>query len=143
MYPADLRSNNLYVTLYVHWMYFFICYLFPFLALVIFNVAIYRRVSKIIFFLYCNLKMRKNLIPNTFISIESCKFNMFKKKILLTVIIKFSKIFIQHIVYFIFFMNIISESKQFKKNEFLQLIFLLTNLIKYGMCFNKRYNFFL
>lgn len=68
---------------------------------------------------------------------------MFKKKILLTVIIKFSKIFIQHIVYFIFFMNIISESKQFKKNEFLQLILLLTNLIKYGMCFNKRYNFFL
>ncbi|XP_043795344.1 FMRFamide receptor isoform X1 [Apis laboriosa] len=46
VYPADLRSNNLYVTLYVHWMYFFICYLFPFLALVIFNVAIYRRVRK-------------------------------------------------------------------------------------------------
>lgn len=46
VYPADLRSNNLYITLYVHWMYFFICYLFPFLALVIFNVAIYRRVRK-------------------------------------------------------------------------------------------------
>ncbi|XP_003698901.1 FMRFamide receptor [Apis florea] len=46
VYPADLRNNNLYVTLYVHWMYFFICYLFPFLALVIFNVAIYRRVRK-------------------------------------------------------------------------------------------------
>lgn len=49
--PADLRNNNLYVTLYVHWMYFFVCYLFPFLALVIFNGAIYRRVSKITFFL--------------------------------------------------------------------------------------------
>lgn len=46
LYPAELRSNDLYVTLYVHWMYFFICYLFPFLALVIFNVTIYRRVRK-------------------------------------------------------------------------------------------------
>ncbi|OAD60755.1 FMRFamide receptor [Eufriesea mexicana] len=46
LYPADLRDNNLYVTIYVHWMYFFICYLFPFLALVIFNAAIYRRVRK-------------------------------------------------------------------------------------------------
>ncbi|KOC65978.1 FMRFamide receptor [Habropoda laboriosa] len=46
LYPADLRSNDLYVTLYVHWMYFFICYLFPFLALVIFNAAIYQRVGK-------------------------------------------------------------------------------------------------
>ncbi|XP_012243009.1 FMRFamide receptor [Bombus impatiens] len=46
IYPADLRSNNLYVTVYVHWMYFFICYLFPFLALVIFNAAIYQRVRK-------------------------------------------------------------------------------------------------
>ncbi|KAG7197872.1 hypothetical protein KM043_001683 [Ampulex compressa] len=46
LYPAELRSNLLYVTLYVHWMYFFICYLFPFLALVIFNVAIYLRVRK-------------------------------------------------------------------------------------------------
>ncbi|XP_029032935.1 FMRFamide receptor [Osmia bicornis bicornis] len=44
--PANLRSSNLYVTLYVHWMYFFICYLFPFLALVIFNAAIYQRVRK-------------------------------------------------------------------------------------------------
>ncbi|XP_043253725.1 FMRFamide receptor-like isoform X2 [Colletes gigas] len=46
LYPAELRSNDLYVTLYVHWMYFFICYLFPFLALVIFNAAIYLRVRK-------------------------------------------------------------------------------------------------
>ncbi|XP_076232948.1 FMRFamide Receptor [Calliopsis andreniformis] len=44
--PADLRNNNLYVTVYVHWMYFFVCYLFPFLALVIFNAAIYQRVRK-------------------------------------------------------------------------------------------------
>lgn len=43
-YAAELRSNNLYVTLYVHWMYFFIYYLFPFLALVVFNAAIYQRV---------------------------------------------------------------------------------------------------
>ncbi|XP_076654762.1 FMRFamide Receptor isoform X2 [Halictus rubicundus] len=46
LYPAELRNNVLYVTLYVHWMYFFICYLFPFLALVIFNAAIYKRVRK-------------------------------------------------------------------------------------------------
>ncbi|XP_031844318.1 FMRFamide Receptor [Nomia melanderi] len=46
LYPADLRSNDLYVTLYVHWMYFFIYYLFPFLALVVFNAAIYQRVRK-------------------------------------------------------------------------------------------------
>ncbi|XP_076380449.1 FMRFamide Receptor isoform X1 [Megalopta genalis] len=46
VYPAELRNNDLYVTLYVHWMYFFICYLFPFLALVIFNAAIYKRVRK-------------------------------------------------------------------------------------------------
>ncbi|KAK9310692.1 hypothetical protein QLX08_000020 [Tetragonisca angustula] len=46
LYAADLRNNYLYVTIYVHWMYFFICYLFPFLALVIFNAAIYQRVRK-------------------------------------------------------------------------------------------------
>ncbi|XP_053987232.1 FMRFamide receptor-like [Hylaeus volcanicus] len=46
LYPAELRRNDLYVTLYVHWMYFFICYLFPFLALVVFNAAIYLRVRK-------------------------------------------------------------------------------------------------
>lgn len=82
--------------------------------------------------------MHKTSISNTFILIESCKLNILKK-ILLTVIIKFSKIFIQYIVYFIFFVNIIFENKHFKKDE---LILLLTNLIKYEMCFNKRYDFF-
>ncbi|KAK2584722.1 hypothetical protein KPH14_007055 [Odynerus spinipes] len=43
---APLRSNKLYVTVYVHWMYFFVCYSFPLIALIIFNVAIYRRVRK-------------------------------------------------------------------------------------------------
>ncbi|XP_043500458.1 FMRFamide receptor isoform X1 [Polistes fuscatus] len=44
--PASLRSNDLYVTVYVHWMYFFVCYSIPLIALIIFNVAIYRRVRK-------------------------------------------------------------------------------------------------
>ncbi|XP_012286429.1 FMRFamide receptor [Orussus abietinus] len=44
--PASLRESELYVTLYVHWMYFFVYYLFPFGCLVIFNFAIYRRVRK-------------------------------------------------------------------------------------------------
>lgn len=43
---ASLRSNELYVTVYVHWMYFFVCYSFPLVALIIFNVAIYLRVRK-------------------------------------------------------------------------------------------------
>lgn len=44
--PTELRSNEIYVTLYIHWMYFFIYYMFPFIALVIFNMAIYQRVRK-------------------------------------------------------------------------------------------------
>ncbi|KAK0081602.1 hypothetical protein PV325_011873 [Microctonus aethiopoides] len=44
--PAILRSNDLYITIYVNWMYFFVYYAFPFVALVVFNVAIYRRVRK-------------------------------------------------------------------------------------------------
>lgn len=47
--PAILRSNDLYITIYVNWMYFFVYYAFPFVALVVFNVAIYRRVSFIKF----------------------------------------------------------------------------------------------
>jgi hypothetical protein len=43
--PSKLRENKLYITIYVHWLYFFVCYAFPFAALVIFNVAIYKRVS--------------------------------------------------------------------------------------------------
>ncbi|XP_012056839.1 PREDICTED: FMRFamide receptor [Atta cephalotes] len=41
--PTELRSNEYYVILYIHWMYFFVYYMFPFIALVIFNTAIYRR----------------------------------------------------------------------------------------------------
>ncbi|XP_011879606.1 PREDICTED: FMRFamide receptor [Vollenhovia emeryi] len=44
--PTELRSNDYYVTLYIHWMYFFVYYMFPFIALLIFNTAIYRRVRK-------------------------------------------------------------------------------------------------
>ncbi|XP_047351438.1 FMRFamide receptor [Vespa velutina] len=44
--PAPLRDNNIYVTIYVHWMYFFVCYTIPLFALIIFNMAIYRRVRK-------------------------------------------------------------------------------------------------
>ncbi|XP_077274224.1 FMRFamide Receptor isoform X1 [Temnothorax americanus] len=41
--PTELRSNEHYVTLYINWMYFFVYYMFPFITLVIFNTAIYRR----------------------------------------------------------------------------------------------------
>ncbi|KAL0109321.1 hypothetical protein PUN28_014420 [Cardiocondyla obscurior] len=44
--PTELRSNVYYVTLYIHWMYFFVYYMIPFVVLVIFNTAIYRRVRK-------------------------------------------------------------------------------------------------
>ncbi|XP_011506266.1 PREDICTED: FMRFamide receptor-like [Ceratosolen solmsi marchali] len=44
--PTKLRQNKLYIAIYVHWLYFFVCYAFPFAALVIFNAAIYKRVSK-------------------------------------------------------------------------------------------------
>lgn len=43
--PTKLRENKLYIAVYVHWLYFFVYYAFPFVALVIFNVAIYNRVS--------------------------------------------------------------------------------------------------
>ena len=52
--PTKLRENKLYIAIYVHWSYFFVYYAFPFVALVIFNVAIYKRVSicaiKLVFF---------------------------------------------------------------------------------------------
>ncbi|XP_008555574.1 FMRFamide receptor [Microplitis demolitor] len=44
--PAILRSSDLYIKIYVNWMYFFVYYAFPFVMLVVFNVAIYRRVRK-------------------------------------------------------------------------------------------------
>ncbi|XP_063973983.1 FMRFamide receptor isoform X2 [Diachasmimorpha longicaudata] len=44
--PAILRSSDIYITIYVNWMYFFVYYAFPFVALVVFNIAIYRRVRK-------------------------------------------------------------------------------------------------
>ncbi|XP_043275248.1 FMRFamide receptor [Venturia canescens] len=44
--PANLRSSDIYITVYVNWMYFFVYYAFPFVALVVFNVAIYQRVRK-------------------------------------------------------------------------------------------------
>ncbi|KAH0564590.1 FMRFamide receptor-like [Cotesia glomerata] len=44
--PAILRSNDLYISIYVNWMYFFFYYALPFVLLVVFNVAIYRRVRK-------------------------------------------------------------------------------------------------
>ncbi|XP_012269764.2 FMRFamide receptor [Athalia rosae] len=44
--PTDFRLNPLYVTIYIHWMYFVFYYAIPFTALVIFNLAIYRQVRK-------------------------------------------------------------------------------------------------
>lgn len=46
IFPTEMRSNEYYITLYIHWMYFFVYYMFPFIALMIFNMAIYRRVRK-------------------------------------------------------------------------------------------------
>ncbi|XP_051158767.1 FMRFamide receptor-like [Leptopilina boulardi] len=43
---ASLRESRLYITLYVHWLYFFVYYACPFAALVVFNTAIYKRVRK-------------------------------------------------------------------------------------------------
>ncbi|XP_020286794.1 FMRFamide receptor-like [Pseudomyrmex gracilis] len=44
--PTTLRGNEYYITIYIHWLYFFFYYMLPFAALLIFNVAIYRRVRK-------------------------------------------------------------------------------------------------
>ncbi|RLU21914.1 hypothetical protein DMN91_006293 [Ooceraea biroi] len=46
IFPTEMRSNQFYITVYIHWMYFFVYYMFPFIALMIFNMAIYRRVRK-------------------------------------------------------------------------------------------------
>lgn len=65
--PTELRSNEYYVTLYIHWMYFFVYYLFPFIALVIFNMAIYLRVSNISIYRVTKSKLeylaKSNILP--------------------------------------------------------------------------------
>lgn len=55
---TTLRRNKLYIALYVHWMYFFVYYAFPFAALLIFNVAIYNNVSSLTLISICNTTPR-------------------------------------------------------------------------------------
>lgn len=42
---SALRNNPLYITIYVNWSYLLVMYFVPFLALAIFNCAIYMQVS--------------------------------------------------------------------------------------------------
>lgn len=42
--PAPLRQNDLYIKIYIHWLYLFFIYFFPFTCLAILNAAIYRQV---------------------------------------------------------------------------------------------------
>ncbi|RZB39419.1 FMRFamide receptor, partial [Asbolus verrucosus] len=43
---SALRENELYRTIYIHWMYLIFLYLLPFMGLAILNAAIYRQVRK-------------------------------------------------------------------------------------------------
>lgn len=44
--PSALRSNRIYKHVYIHWMYFIINCLIPFVTLLFFNIMIYRQVRK-------------------------------------------------------------------------------------------------
>ncbi|XP_014479693.1 PREDICTED: FMRFamide receptor-like [Dinoponera quadriceps] len=46
MSVSELRKNAYYVHLYINWLYLIVYSLFPFVSLVIFNTAIYRRVKQ-------------------------------------------------------------------------------------------------
>ncbi|CAB0004714.1 unnamed protein product [Nesidiocoris tenuis] len=42
--PSPLRNNHLYISIYIHWLYLFFIYFFPFTCLAILNTAIYRQI---------------------------------------------------------------------------------------------------
>lgn len=44
--PSEMRSNEIYMTVYVHWCYFIFLYLIPFFSLAVLNLAIYRQILK-------------------------------------------------------------------------------------------------
>ncbi|XP_014222381.1 FMRFamide receptor [Trichogramma pretiosum] len=88
---TEMRKDPLYIAIYVHWMYFFVYYTFPFVLIVIFNGLIYNKVRTanrnlrllshtqrrelglatmllcvVIVFLVCNiLPMVSNILENT------------------------------------------------------------------------------
>lgn len=45
--PSALRENELYIRVYIHWLYLIFLYLLPFLGLAILNAAIYRQVMAV------------------------------------------------------------------------------------------------
>lgn len=64
---TELRRNKLYIALYVHWMYFFVYYAFPFGALLVFNVAIYNNVSFIyLFYPFFFILISPSMVPPNF-----------------------------------------------------------------------------
>lgn len=44
--PSALRENNIYKHLYIHWMYFIVNCMIPFVTLLFFNTMIYRQVRR-------------------------------------------------------------------------------------------------
>lgn len=43
--PSSLRSNQIYISVYIHWLYLLFIYFLPFSCLAVLNAAIYRQVS--------------------------------------------------------------------------------------------------
>lgn len=43
--PTQLRQNDVYVNIYIHWCYLIFIYLLPFISLAVLNACIYRQVS--------------------------------------------------------------------------------------------------
>lgn len=50
--PSDIRKNDIYVSVYVHWCYLIFMYVVPFGSLAVLNAAIYRQVSNLISLTY-------------------------------------------------------------------------------------------
>ncbi|XP_046985417.1 FMRFamide receptor [Schistocerca americana] len=44
--PTSLRDNRIYISVYIHWLYFIFLYILPFACLAVLNTAIYRQVRK-------------------------------------------------------------------------------------------------
>ncbi|CAG9772472.1 unnamed protein product [Ceutorhynchus assimilis] len=44
---SDFRDNEIYQTVYIHWLYLICMYLVPFLSLAVLNAHIYRQVSEV------------------------------------------------------------------------------------------------
>lgn len=43
--PSELRNNELYMRIYIHWLYLIFLYLLPFISLAVLNACIYRQVG--------------------------------------------------------------------------------------------------